>query len=108
MEQKNSNRPVRCGGTLLLALAFIGVTSGAVHALDLCIDSSTGGKWALKNFRIPGNNKCAPVQGIENDQPTGGLRTGFIVSGTACTNPDVPRLIVQYTSGGTIGYLEVG
>jgi hypothetical protein len=99
LEKSNQKTPVgwwwqlRRRRTLLLALGVVAATSVSAHALDLCMDFSGGGSVVLKRFKVPGRNKCAPMQGFENVQ-----YGGTVMSGMGCTNVAGDWLTFHYTS----------
>lgn len=90
-------RRLRRARMLLIALGVVAASSVGAHARDLCFNFSAGGGFALKGFRVPGVNKCAPIQGFE-------LGSGrAVIAGTACTNSD-QVMSLHYTSHTGSGY----
>jgi hypothetical protein len=93
-------RPLRRARMLLLALGVVAASSVGAHARDLCLTFSGGGGLALKGFRVPGVNKCAPIQGIE----LGNGRS--VVAGTACTNSNQVMSLHYTAHAGSVYYFE--
>ncbi len=102
--ETRSNRPLRHGRALLLALSVVLAFSPAAHALDLCMDFGNGGTAVLKRFRIPRAGKCTPLQGFSAPSAS------TIISGSGCTNAAGTVLWLQYTSNGRLYpfYFESG
>ena len=78
-------RPMMLGLMLLL-------TPGVAHAIDLCVDFTSGEAMTLRNFGgIPNSGRCNPVAGFF---------TPFfsLVTGSVCRSGDGNTLFVSWTS----------